>query len=169
MQALGLQQAEAKAMLDRAYPNGWEHAPYLVTVSQDRIQAWKGWRLALQLAWLLGPRKAWKVWTLVSGSRPAVASNSSNASSRRWFLKGGILALAAALATQFVHPSSVAFACAPCDTCGEHCQLVQYCVYFQACGSFPLDPCDKYNCYDNRTGELCYSYWDCCCDCGSCA
>lgn len=158
MQALGLQQAEAKAMLDRAYPNGWEHAPYLVTVSQDRIQAWKGWRLALQLAWLLGPRKAWKVWTLVSGSRPAVASNSSNASSRRWFLKGGILALAAALATQFVHPSSVAFACIPCETCGFNCYYVgEECL--TQCGPDPFtgNQYSVYDCYDDRSGEYCHS------------
>ncbi|MBI4674070.1 MAG: hypothetical protein HY741_20695 [Chloroflexi bacterium] len=33
LEALTLHDEQARTMLDAAYPNGWEHAPYLVTVS----------------------------------------------------------------------------------------------------------------------------------------
>lgn len=170
LHALGLHEAEAKTMLDQAYPNGWEHAPYLVTVSQNNVRAWKDVGLALQLTQLLGPRKALKIWQLAQDSRPTGLStdSSANHSSRRWFLRGGVLTLAAMLTSQFIHPNSVAFACVPCETCG--CRWVyagEGCL--SQCGADPFtgNQYTLYDCFDDRSGEYCYTqgtfYCSCCC------
>lgn len=60
---LSIHSKEAIALLDQAYPNGWQYAPYLVQVDhQNNIRAKTGARATLQLSKQLGLRKSWATW-----------------------------------------------------------------------------------------------------------
>ncbi len=173
LEILNIHDTKARAMLDQAYPTGWQFAPYLVAVDQTRARAYMGAHLALRLAWLMGPKKAWRIWNQARQFGvllPPGRNASSQSSSRRLFFKTGLTAIFVAVISQFLKPVDVAFACVPCDTCGEICRFVPGCWFLPVCG-YPLiyDPCQRYDCYDGRTGEYCYTYYtNCCCDC-SCA
>lgn len=55
LEAVSIHDARAREWLDQAYPGGWEHRPYLVTVEGDRVKASAGTGMALRLGLLLGP------------------------------------------------------------------------------------------------------------------
>jgi predicted DCC family thiol-disulfide oxidoreductase YuxK len=169
LEALSLHDTKAKALLDRAFPEGWDFAPYLVTTDQQEIRAWTGVQAALRLGWLMGPIKAIRVWRLARRSRailPTRVTMHPTSLSRRSLLKSGAIAAVTAAIGTLVSPGSVAYACIPCETCGMNCVLVAVCRRLYACGA-PQDPdaCDKYNCYDQYSGEICDTFYDCCCDC----
>jgi predicted DCC family thiol-disulfide oxidoreductase YuxK len=64
LETVSLRSERARAWLDRVFPKGWTYAPYLVTVQGAKVNAWTGPQLGLRLARLLGPRKAWRVWSV---------------------------------------------------------------------------------------------------------
>lgn len=122
LQTISIQDEQAKTLLDQAYPQGWEFAPYLITVDGGRVHAWTGVGAAVRLGLLMGPRQALRVWSLARrsgvplppGSKPPRAF----AASRREFLKVGA-ALAAALGWVGARGVTSAFACDPSD-CGPY-------------------------------------------------
>ena len=93
LEALSLRDPQARAWLERAYPNGWEHRPYLVAVDGDRVQVFSGLGMALRLGWLLGPRKAWRVWNLAR-QYGALRPGDVYSAERRGFLKRATLFVA---------------------------------------------------------------------------
>jgi predicted DCC family thiol-disulfide oxidoreductase YuxK len=95
LRAMDIKGDEARTLLDRARPGGWVDNPYLVTVSRRQVRAWTGTGAAVRLGVLMGPRKAFRVWSLPHrsgvplppGSRAAAAYDVS----RRQFLKVGMV------------------------------------------------------------------------------
>ena len=164
LRTLSITDATAQSLLDRAYPTGWTHAPYLIEVEADQVRAWTGLRAALRLGWLLGPRKGMQVWRIAyrSGVRmPLAMSQHPEDVSRRTVLKVGAT-VAAALAVFGLRPPT-ASACVPCESCAKRCYFTGSCVYRGTCtnstGGY-LSPyaCSIYDCYDDMTGEYCNSY-----------
>ena len=127
-----------------------------------------GWAVALQLGWLLGPRKAWHVWKIVRARGVALRLQraTSGGIARRVLLKTGLAGFAA-LTARFALPSGSAHACEPCGggayACGQYCALTS-CTDFPCCCYSPGAGKD-YSCYDNQTGELCSTHSDRCCFC----
>ena len=71
---IGLDSDLAKQLLDQAYPNGWAFAPHLISVKADRVRAWTGFQLMIQLGCLLGYRQTRRVLTVARQLRvPIVA------------------------------------------------------------------------------------------------
>ena len=64
LKAVSIASEQAKGILDQVFPNGWEHQPYFVTVKQDKISVSTGYKIALQLAMLLGFKKGLQVYNL---------------------------------------------------------------------------------------------------------
>lgn len=117
--AISIHSVQARALLDRAYPDGWVHAPYLVAEAPDKVGACTGIALALRLGLLLGPRKARQVWALARRYGIAAPSARQSATgylpSRRQFLKGAsAVALALGLAAPDLQRASVASADVGC-------------------------------------------------------
>ncbi|HLX55944.1 MAG TPA: hypothetical protein VKR83_02865 [Ktedonobacteraceae bacterium] len=61
---LPLDSEQAENLLRQAFPQGWQHQPYLATVKQDGLVVSARLRMVLALALLLGPKKAWEVYKL---------------------------------------------------------------------------------------------------------
>ncbi|MEM8533768.1 MAG: hypothetical protein AAGF95_23190 [Chloroflexota bacterium] len=79
-------------MLNRVYPQGWLHQPYLITVRDGQAGAATGWKMVWQLVLLLGVRKGWEVYTLVRQNGINVPTSfRSPMSRRRRFLKDSTL------------------------------------------------------------------------------
>lgn len=55
---LSIHSEAAHNLLDKAYPNGWQPAPYLVRVTPRHTRAWDGFQMSARLGWSMGPRKA---------------------------------------------------------------------------------------------------------------
>lgn len=64
LKAISIYGPEARELLQTAYPEGWDHQPYLLTVENSSVKAAAGIAMALRLALLLGPRNAWRIWQL---------------------------------------------------------------------------------------------------------
>ena len=64
LEAVSIRDPQARGWLDQAYPDGWEHRPYLGTLEGEQVRASSGTGMALRLARLLGPGQAWRVWNL---------------------------------------------------------------------------------------------------------
>jgi predicted DCC family thiol-disulfide oxidoreductase YuxK len=94
LEAISIRERRAMKWLDQAYPAGWEHQPYLMTVDGGRVQAFAGLGMALRLGWLLGPRQGWRVWNLALRYGVALPAGGEFSAERRGFLKrvGGLLA-----------------------------------------------------------------------------
>jgi predicted DCC family thiol-disulfide oxidoreductase YuxK len=105
--ALSLHGEPARALLDRAYPAGWAFAPYLATVHGERVRAWTGPRAAIRLGFLLGPRRARRLWALASRTGagvPGAAAQDPGWLSRRAVLeRSGLGAVALILASSGRH------------------------------------------------------------------
>lgn len=162
LEAINIYDSKAITLLDQAYPEGWEHAPYLVKVDEGRVRVRKGLAMMVQLGWLMGPRQAWHIWRLVRQTGAALPTTPA----RRQFLKLSLgLGFVATMGSlRWLTP--VAFACVPCGTCGENCVVDKYC-YMNAhvCGDpTEVDHARKSDCYDNRSGEYCYSIIEWTCD-----
>jgi len=87
LEAVSLREQRAMKWLDQVYPAGWEHQPYLVTVEGERVQAYAGTGMALQLGWLLGPRQGWRVWSLARRYGVVLPAGGEFSAERRGFLK----------------------------------------------------------------------------------
>lgn len=167
VETLSIYDWRAKALLNRAYPQGWTHTPYFVVVKQGKVHAWRGLGLAFQLVKLIGPVRAWRIWRL-GRSEGVVLPPRTDATftsfTRRQFLKS-VIAISAAIAASRV---PVAHGCVPCDDCVINC-------YPTGCGcAIPCTTnyrvCTRYDCYDAVSGEYCGSFCANCSPCGySCA
>lgn len=81
---LGLRTAEAKELLDTALPQGWRFAPYVVTVDEQGVHARTGFLASMQLGLWMGPRRAMRVWKVVT---------QEFAPKRRGFLRGSFASI----------------------------------------------------------------------------
>ncbi len=52
---------ETKSLLDKAFPNGWVHNPYLIQINSGKIRAWTHLNATIRLIWLLGIRKSFLI------------------------------------------------------------------------------------------------------------
>lgn len=161
LQTINIREDKAKALLDRAHPNGWRFAPYLVAVRGGEIRAWTGAGLAVRLGLLLGPRKAWKIRSLARqrGAMPAPGVNP-----RRNFLKlsGAVAAMAASYLALRPASKASAYACGSCtqyqcSSAGFQCLntcSVPYCAYYQVFNCYDPcnDLCNSYTTFQNCTG-----------------
>jgi predicted DCC family thiol-disulfide oxidoreductase YuxK len=64
LMVLSIHDSEARALLDQAYPKGWKHAPYLLSIEQDKVDASTGIVGAFKLAKIIGVRQAWRIWRM---------------------------------------------------------------------------------------------------------
>lgn len=193
LEALSIRDPQAREWLDRAYPDGWAHQPYLVTVDGDRVQASAGMGMALRLGRLLGPRQGWRVWNLARQSGiplslgvGATGEQSAFAPGRRTFLKtalGTVIATAASLL--FDHPIlefQEAHAQSPCSCfpwwCGcvntlswSGCMCENLCATHGYCtGGCNPDYYVRYECLCGpQCGLIRYCMHVTCDGCGQCA
>lgn len=167
LEAIDIQGDRAKKLLDRAYPAGWERNPYLVTLDDGHVGAWTGTGAALRLAWLMGPRKALRLWSLAHRSGVPLPPGSKAATvydvSRRRFLKasmavaslGGVIGLtglksATAVLGQDCNPACTCYECGCCqDGCLPCCcnNYQYYCCSINLCNP-PGAQCYNADCYD---------------------
>lgn len=172
IRAISIRDDRARELLDRAYPNGWAFAPYLVAVDGDRVRAWTGAASALRLARMVGPLNAWSIWRVARRNGvylpPTGIGRQSSGVSRRGFLKlsAGITGAVAVVGAN----SSSLYACTPCEPlpypgCGLQCSIVQRCVDRGDCFGNTQDVyCDKQVCRDARSGAVCSTrYINCNC------
>jgi predicted DCC family thiol-disulfide oxidoreductase YuxK len=164
--AVDIRGEQAKGLLDRAFPAGWRHAPYFVEVRDDRVQAHTGWASALRLAQLMGPRRAWRVWSLARQAGvtipPGGAAWMSRAPTRRHALRlaGALVGAAAWLGLQR-DPASVQAYCGYCSTiaygwCNGRCAET-YCDQFIVWNRYRQAGCVDY-CYQEATWAGCQCY-----------
>ena len=142
---------EAKSLLDRAHPQGWEWSPYLLTVRRGQVQPARGLNAAARLGLLLGPRKAWHVWSLARRSGVHVPPGSilpfDNHASRRSAIKlAASLAAAVGLLSLRSIPSTSAVECGICPYYCNNQRL--YCGCYCGCSAGCVDAFYTYSCYD---------------------
>jgi predicted DCC family thiol-disulfide oxidoreductase YuxK len=134
LEAISIRDAETKALLDQAFPEGWRHAPYFVVVDRGRVRASTGMSAALRMGWLMGPWKALRIWSLARRSGVAVpprnVGSSAHQASRRGVLRFGIAALVAGALAHWRGQAEApdAVASQPCD-----CGCYEDCYYTNAC------------------------------------
>jgi predicted DCC family thiol-disulfide oxidoreductase YuxK len=186
LETISIHDPKARTLLDQVYPEGWEYAPYLVIVDHGRTQAWMGWAMAWRLAWLFGPSKTWRVWTLARqyGILLPLDVNVVRApnASRRQFLKKGLLVGLAALVSNLLSLSFFDQE-AHAGSCGcipSYCGCIQWgdttgCTCYTGCHPCSNPPCNT----DYYVETTCYCALECgglrycmtiyCLQCGSCA
>jgi hypothetical protein len=150
LEAINIREDKARTLLATAFPDGWAHAPYLVTVHHGTVQAQTGLSGAVRLALLMGPRKAWHVWRLARQSGavlPTAPVGPLNPARRQLLKLGAAVAAVSAMAGWGTVP---AFACSCSST---------YCVYNQidGCGC-NASICSHVNCTCNKDY---FQVWDC--------
>jgi len=91
LQVVSLRDPQAVQWLEQVYPEGWAYRPYLVVVEGDRVRAYAGPGMAMRLGWLLGPRKAWRVWSLARRYGVMLPPGGEYSAERRGFLKRATL------------------------------------------------------------------------------
>lgn len=157
----------AQTLLDRAYPRGWDHAPYLVFVNAEDIQAWRGMYAALRLGLLIGPHSAWQVWQLMhrEGTHMQLTHKflpPSSPSRRRLLKLGAVLAGTGLLSSQNTRAALAGVGCERVNcyevgmdngTCASECGS---CPRVWYCNSSAPDKITYYNCYDSSDGGFCY-------------
>jgi predicted DCC family thiol-disulfide oxidoreductase YuxK len=150
LDVISIHDDRARALLDQAFPGGWEHAPYLVQVKNGRVHARTSTPAAARLGLILGPRKAWRVWRLAQQagiSAPiGLQFGPGHNTTRRHALRAGaalvgVTALlgwrrSAPAAAQTCFPTGVIYYCyaANCFCTGERDNLWEYlCCYGNTC------------------------------------
>jgi hypothetical protein len=170
LQAVSIYSATANELLDTVYPQGWSHMPYLVTVSQGGVTAVTGVRMLMQLAYLIGPERVWRLWNAAKEDQITLFPRIRILSSpRRRFLKFG--AISAALTGLIGLNPAISLACVPCQSCGFSKRRISCTVYEGECDSQRPDRrrvCIEYSYYDGRTGEYCYDKTECKCTTPGC-
>ncbi len=134
VKAIGIHDGAARSLLDEAYPAGWQHAPYLVTVQGGRVRASTGLGAVMRLGLFLGPRRGRKAWALARRSGISVAAlavPSGGSLARRYVLKlfGTLAAVGGLLLTRRAVPASA-------DWCPE-CTCANYYWIYLGCGVDP--------------------------------
>ncbi len=165
LEILSIHDKEARALLDQAYPEGWKHAPYLMTIKYDGdIQARTGIAGAYKLMKILGVRNAWRIWRMASRQSDRRPLDSSILMSRRKFFKIGLITgLVTAVAGK---KALTASACEICVDCSVICYLT-VCGAALPCPSPHYSrPCVRADCYDQATGQYCDSFIYSCSPCG---
>lgn len=109
---LSIHNAVARQLLDKALPQGWDFAPYLVEVSGESVRAWTGFAMSVQFVHNLGIRRgvlAWNQVRMVLGTKDALLLSVRN--------------------------PATAFACDPCvyNWCGP-CRDCQGTACYNTCG-----------------------------------
>jgi len=177
LQVVSLRDPQAVQWLEQVYPEGWAHQPYLVTVDGDRVQAYAGPGMAMRLGWLLGPRKAWRVWSLARRYGVMLPPGGEYSAERRGFLKGVPVLMAALIATSWLRPLGLGSdlpstqgvtpladdpgggggGCDPNQCCTVRIERV---CYPNSCGG---ETCYCRRCYYNDCGQLqdCGSWYKC--------
>lgn len=165
--AISIREDSTRALLDRVYPQGWSHAPYLISAENDRVRAWSGAHAAARLGLLLGPRKACRIWSLAwrHGVSPLMSTSPTSppSASRRHLLKLGAVSLAIGTATRWLSPSTAA----GCDVCYGCCGPLD--CYMTATVCYLRDSCypygTKYYVYDcySSCGVYCNQQQSFCC------
>lgn len=174
--AINIRDDRAKELLRRAFPDGYRFVPYLVTVDRhQRVHAWTGTALAIRLAWLMGPRHAWRAWTRARNLGISLSGHrqpNDHGMSRRNFLKvSTAIASALGLASLFpATPASAVYACGSCS--GSEARIgcsppyESGCTTRCGCGT-QRDWFTRSYCYD-QCGEYCYTKTSgTCCICNS--
>lgn len=97
--AISIYDDQARELLKRCYPEGWQHAPYLIEVDKGTVKAWTGMTGCIKLGMLMGPLNSLYIWRLAwKGKKdkedPGFTNRKSLGISRRVFLKvsGGVIA-----------------------------------------------------------------------------
>ncbi len=176
VEAINIYDDKARILLDQAYPEGWEHTPYLVLTERGRVRAWTGIGAAVRLTRLMGPRQTWRIWTIARRHRvlwpfkpPARAvTHGQPLKTRRQFLKTGIgISFAVVVAKLFNYsmfePKEVyAWACDCTPPCYcTHVDTQTGCV----CHCHNCDVCPARTDYEVRyicqCGSPCNGYWHC--------
>jgi predicted DCC family thiol-disulfide oxidoreductase YuxK len=179
LEAISIRDDRTKALLDRAFPSGWKHAPYFLTEDGTVVRAWDGTQAAFRLALLAGPLKAFRLWHAAYRAGASVPGGGIYNASRRRFLRvtaAAAAAIGAAGLTSFqprwnlsAQPASAQYVCyccsANCDSCcyyettGIYCYGCISCAY-PGCGSIFYDSCDNVGwwcpsfCYTNGICNL---------------
>lgn len=164
VEAVGLHDPRARALLDGLYPSGWDPAPYLIVAGPGHPRAWAGRCAALRLAAMVGPCGAWRIWAAARrhgvSFPPPPAPRRGRGPTRRTFLKL-VAGAAAALLGRAVRPAPVA-ACESCHSCGFRNVRTFRCVPSGGCWAGQRFV-DYYDRYDALSGEYCYTYATGCC------
>jgi hypothetical protein len=121
---LSLRTAEAKELLDTALPNGWRFAPYVVTVDEQGVHARTGVLASMQLGLWMGPRKAMRVWKVIT---------QEFAPKRRGFLRGSLASVLVVLFMSRVSTTIKAFA--RCGECIPNTRCQHYIYSICGCGT----------------------------------
>lgn len=167
LQAVSIRDPWTMSLLDRAFPRGWKFAPYLMTIDQDGVRAWTGVGLAMRLGLLLGPRKAFRVLSMLPRYQPvSELEGGVRGISRRNALKlSG--AVAAALVAVGLRAPIAQGACCQCE-CSNCFNTDEYrCVYEPSrCGVPPH--CALYrkwvcldDCFNYCGGTPSWTFWGC--------
>lgn len=152
---ISIREEKAKALLDRACPDGWIRAPYLVVAGKGPVRAWTGLAAAARIATLIGPRKAWRIWSAAQRAGVRIPSGGSGTistlASRRRLLKVGTAFAGAIGWTAFQQSRSIE----PISAQPGPCEFYQ-CF---SVDSWCTDPCSlgTYNGYINI---IAYECWD---------
>jgi len=85
-----LREPEVREMLDRKRP-GWKWEPLLVEETDDKVRVYAGRAMSRRLLFLLGPRRAWKLISLLGSMKQPVQSVDFG---RRAFFRKGATFLA---------------------------------------------------------------------------
>ena len=172
LEAINIDDSKAMTLLNQAYPEGWEHAPYLVTVEHGKVRAWTGINAVCRLTILMGPRQTWRIWSLARQHGVLWPFDSSKPSAfteeRRQFLKTGIgVVLATGVAKLFNYsifePEEVH--AAPCD-CTPPCSCTHVDTQTSCiCYCHNCNVCPARSDYEVRNiclcGAPCNGYWHC--------
>lgn len=156
--AIHIRDSKAVDLLDRARPEGWDLAPYLVFAETDRVRAWTGTAAATRLVALVGLRGAWRIWA--SARRHGIyfpPGPATSSVSRRAFLK--LSASFTAVLIGFGFRPSKALA-AQCDE--QTCYKIG-CTGTGVCGYPPKTFwCQEWDCYDKYNGAYCQTIYNPC-------
>ncbi len=157
LEAIHIRDSKAVGLLDRARPDGWELAPYLVFAEPGRVRSWTGMAAALRLAALVGPRGAWQIWASArrQGIYLPLGSTTTLGISRRAFVKLTV-GVSAALVGLGLLPSTALACHDPCQC--TNCRLAHSCSYVGTCADGTPQYCAYYACYDAGSGQFCNGY-----------
>ncbi len=164
MEIISISEPKAISWLDKKFPQGWKHAPYLIIASDDQIQAWSGLSLILELLKLTGLKGILLFWNMTR--RKSAFSSALKSRTRRQLLKTSLGVGIAAVLSKRLWGSEVELAHAqsgncPCFFCTGECYIVSEnhgCRCFSDCPNScnpgcPSDYVYEYICYCDECGS----------------
>ena len=126
VETISIHSTQAMDLLNRLYPNGWKHIPYLLSVEQDKVRAWTGIGLAIRLVQVIGFQGALQVWTGLRKNKTSLLTVTERPlidGMRRRILKTSFGVTFAALIAKFlgvsfIEPKTAHAAFCPWSLCG---------------------------------------------------